>query len=105
MGKGLDKPQDLGVLDSFGQIDTGLKAIRKDLRRKKNRAKGIQRALNNVRDLRIHLKTAFKDAKKLDNNVKAIIKLMTDNVLPFIEEPKVKGATKDKKEKTGGRSK
>ncbi len=79
------KGDGLGVLDSYEEIDLGLRGIRKALANK-DRERGIKDALNNVKDLRGRLAKSIKDAKKLRKEAKAVIDLLNKNVLPLIEE-------------------
>ncbi len=81
------KPGELGVLDSYEDIESGLIGIRKALR-DRDQARGIKDALNSVRDLETVLRKSRRDADKLRKKTKAIIDELTNRVLPLIEKKK-----------------
>ena len=95
------KGGELGVLDSYEDIDTEMSGIRKALsgvrkavrsrdreRGIKNALRGIADALNNVRDLETALGKGRRDAQKLQKKADAIIEDLQTSVLPLIEKKK-----------------
>jgi hypothetical protein len=88
------KPGELGVLDSYEEIESGLAGMRKALR-STDRERGIKDALNNVRDLETVLRKSRRDADKLQKKTKSIIDDLTNKVLPLIKK-------QPKKKKRGG---
>lgn len=89
------KGDGLGVLEAYFEMDLGLRGIRKALRNK-DRERGIKDALNLVKDVRIRLQKSKVDAQKLRKETRSIARLLTDTVLPLIEEDtsKQKGRTR-----------
>jgi hypothetical protein len=83
----LDKGDGLGVLDSYEQMNSSVKGIRKNLKNP-NPKQGIKDALKNVKHLKSRLDKSRADAKKLEKHAKSVIAVLTKNVLPLINKKK-----------------
>ena len=83
----LGKGDGLGVLDSYEQMNSSVKGIRKNLK-DPDRKKGIKAALKNVKHLKSRLDKSRADAKKLEKEAKGVIAVLTKTVLPLINKKK-----------------
>ena len=84
------KGDGLGVLDSYQEIASGLRGIRTNLGNT-DRVKGINDALNNVKDLELRLSKSIDDASTLREQTNDIIDVLKKEVLPLIKGKKKKG--------------
>ena len=81
------KGDGLGVLDSYEEMKSSMRGIRKNLRNP-NREQGIKDALKNVDHLQNRLDKSRADAKKLEKQAKGVIDVLTKGVLPLINKKK-----------------
>jgi hypothetical protein len=85
-----DKPEGLGVLDSYEQIELLLSGISRNLRNR-DRERGIKDALNILKKVRRHMDKGLRDSKKLRKQANGMIAVLTNNFLPMIEQKKRRG--------------
>src|SRR4029453_18150841 len=84
------KGDGLGVLDSYEEMHSSMRGIRKNLKNP-NRELGIKDALRNVKHLENRLGKSRADAKALEKQAKGVIDALTKNVLPLINRKKKNG--------------
>lgn len=85
------KGDGLGVLDSYEQMNSSVKGIRKNLKNP-DRKQGIKDALKNVKHLKSRLDKSRADARKLEREAQGVIAVLTKTVLPLINKKKKSGA-------------
>ena len=82
-----DKPDGLGVLDSYERVELLLNGIRTNLRNK-DRERGIKDALKNLKNAKRHMTKGIKHSKALLKNTDTLIAVLKGNFIPMIMEKK-----------------
>lgn len=73
----IDKPGGLGVLDSYGRLESMLKGIVKNTRKEKTRAGVMKQVRLSVKDMRFELRASRKNGKELEKAVNSIVAKLT----------------------------